>query len=53
MPQSRRRYKTSFDRISDRHIQLLLRRVSGRGIEQRSLYGGDLVAITILNVSGR
>jgi hypothetical protein len=53
MPQSPRRYKPPLDRISDRHIQLLLRDVSGRDIEQCSLYGCDLVAITILNVPGR
>jgi hypothetical protein len=53
MPQSPRRYKPPLDRIGDRHIQLFLRHVSGRDIEQRSLYGCDLVAITILNVPGR
>jgi hypothetical protein len=50
MPQSPRRHKPPLDRISDRHIQLLLRHVPGRDIEQRSLHGRDLVAITIFNV---
>jgi len=52
MPQSPRRYKPPLDRIGDRHIQLFLRYVSGRDIEQCSLHGCDLIAITILNVSG-
>jgi hypothetical protein len=54
MPQPSRRYDFSPDRIGDRHIQLFLCHVCGRSdIEQCSLHGRDLIAITIIDVPWR
>jgi hypothetical protein len=53
MPQSPRRYKPPVDRIGDGDIQLLLRHISGCNIEQCSLYGCDLVSITVLDILER